>query len=1020
LRVGGIFETSKMTIQVQQKTTILMETGENQMVLGLTMHRKLGFLLTPYLVERRNDTTALQIITPIYDAASIKNYALNHKESQLLQITNQYSDRRIASSFSRKMTVVNFFNQLQEETIQNHIRPFIERKLLKCLELIRNMEIQVYVKEESKKFFETDDRITYSSEDAMVMFNFNKSKDTLTYHLSIRHNANDISFYNQKIIVLTQEPCNILLNKDLYCLQNINSKKILPFTHNKAIIVPPTTFQKYFETFVLKTIVQYPTQIVSTGFSITEHLPERKPALSLEKDLMNDAVLLIRFYYGKKEFLYNNPKKLIVTLRKTQRDDLDWYEYTKVYRDTEWERNCIKQLVKLGLVPTKEGYFKLNSKQQVSGEPDELIEWINTNSKKLHKRGFEIVQNYYVKKYYTGNVRIEYRLRSDSQHSQDWFDLFAEVQLGNFKIPFIKLKKHILEEIKEFKLPNNEYLVIPTHWFAKYRSLMQFGDDKSGYIRLNPHHHQLIEQEITNDTTVQLPVNITFTQPDKQQLQLPKSLNATLRPYQIEGYNWLYSLYKNKLCGCLADDMGLGKTVQTISILLKIIEEKKQRVKAIAQVTERATNNQLTIFDILNSTETKQNTVTDTNASLIVVPKSLIGNWINEIKRFAPSLRVYTHTGTERTIKSKYFSNYDIVITSYTMLRMDFEMLVEYRFLAIILDESQYIKNPDSQIYKSIIALNSEFRLTLTGTPIENSLTDLWSQLNFLNRGILGDLTFFKTEFVTPIQKQGCSQSELRLKELIRPFVLRRTKNEVAIDLPALTEQMIYCEMEDTQRLYYETEKAKIKNQLLELLDEDKEGKKGVVMIQGLMRLRQMANHPLIVDDSYDGQSTKFEQIIQFIESIIAEDHKILIFSNFRKHLDLFARHFDRSGWRYTMLTGKTENRSKVIDEFQQNDEIRLFLITLKAGGVGLNLTAADYIFIIDPWWNMSAENQAISRAHRIGQRKNVFVYRFITSASIEEKILILKEKKQIIADTFINNNSLTGLDTNEIFWLFE
>ena len=319
-------------------------------------------------------------------------------------------------------------------------------------------------------------------------------------------------------------------------------------------------------------------------------------------------------------------------------------------------------------------------------------------------------------------------------------------------------------------------------------------------------------------------------------------------------------------------------------------------------------------------------------------------------------------------------------------------------------------------LYKTMIRLRSEFKLVLTGTPVENSLTDLWTQLNFVNPGLLGDLSFFRREFAKPIEQLGDDEKEVKLRKIIKPFILRRTKEMVAPDLPPITEQTVFCDMTEEQNKLYDEEKSAVRNSILKNIESNGLEKSAIVVLQGLMKLRQISNHPLMTYDDYAYGSGKFETVLQDMESVISEGHKILVFSSFVKHLELYAGEFKKKRIQFTMLTGASTNREKIVNSFQNDDENKIFLISLKAGGVGLNLTAADYVFILDPWWNPASEVQAMSRAHRIGQDKSVFVYRYITSNSIEEKIVRLQEKKSKLADTFISsNNPLKDLDLQHI-----
>jgi SNF2 family DNA or RNA helicase len=402
--------------------------------------------------------------------------------------------------------------------------------------------------------------------------------------------------------------------------------------------------------------------------------------------------------------------------------------------------------------------------------------------------------------------------------------------------------------------------------------------------------------------------------------------------------------------------------------------------------------------------------------SLIIVPASLIYNWENEIRKFLPEMRVCSHKGMQRKKNTGHFSDYDVILSSYHTIRQDIDFIRTFHFHYIILDESQVIKNPGSALYHTMIMLRSDFKIVLTGTPVENSLTDLWSQLNFVNPGLLGELAFFRREFAKPIEKIGDDEKELNLRKIIKPFILRRTKEMVASDLPPLTEHTVYCDMTEEQFKIYDEEKSAVRNSIINSIESEGVEKSAIVVLQGLMKLRQIANHPLMTFEEYTSGSGKFETVLQDIESVTSEGHKILVFSSFVKHLNLYAEALKDKNLRYAILTGASTNREKIVNSFQDDPENRIFLISLKAGGTGLNLTAADYVFILDPWWNPASELQAMNRAHRIGQDKNVFIYRYITTNSIEEKIVRLQERKSKLADAFISsNNPLKDIDVDDI-----
>jgi SNF2 family DNA or RNA helicase len=445
--------------------------------------------------------------------------------------------------------------------------------------------------------------------------------------------------------------------------------------------------------------------------------------------------------------------------------------------------------------------------------------------------------------------------------------------------------------------------------------------------------------------------------------------------------------------------MGLGKTIQTLALLQHNKEYMVPNLK-------NETQTELTLFE---NTDTRL-------TSLLIVPASLIYNWDNEVKRFVPGMKVCCYKGNQRKKTTSYFKNFDIILSSYHTIRQDIDLISSFNFHYIILDESQVIKNPASMLYRTVTRLRSEFKLVLTGTPVENSLTDLWTQLNFVNPGLLGDLSFFRREFAKPIEKLGDDAREEKLRKIIQPFILRRTKENVANDLPPVTEQTVFCDMTEEQFKLYDEEKSSVRNSILKSIESAGTEKSAIVVLQGLMKLRQISNHPVMAYEDYAAGSGKFETVLQNMESVLSEGHKILIFSSFVRHLNLYAEELNKKRIRFAMLTGASTNREKIVNSFQNDPENKIFLISLKAGGVGLNLTAADYVFILDPWWNPASEMQALNRAHRIGQNKSVFVYRYITGNSIEEKITRLQERKSKLADTFISsNNPLKDIDIEHI-----
>jgi SNF2 family DNA or RNA helicase len=692
--------------------------------------------------------------------------------------------------------------------------------------------------------------------------------------------------------------------------------------------------------------------------------------LSLEVDWQGIAVLIVYFRYGDKRIMRGKSQKVFIEL-KMEGDDVTFF---KTKRDFPWEASMLSLCHEMGFALFNANTLGLQTKTgNTNLDLYSLVEWLNLQAEELARSGIIVFTDRSPLAFYTGSVSSEIKIIP----GEDWFDVKAVVFFGGMPVPFIQLRKYILNEIREFPLPGGEIAVLPAEWFTRYNDLFYWSVDVDGLIRVPLRHFNVISELNTPEDPVLKHSFEALELSRFQDLQAPDGLQTALRPYQLEGLQWLYFLHENRFGGCLADDMGLGKTIQALALLLTVKPSPHK-------------------------------------ASLLIMPASLIHNWRNEIKRFAPSLRMMEHRGASRSESSFFFDAVDVVLTTYGTLRNDLDLFTTYNFHYVILDESQVIKNPSAQISRAICQLNSNHRLVLTGTPIENSITDLWSQMEFLNPGMLGALTSFQRRF-----KSIEADSE-SLRKIIFPFILRRSKLEVEPDLPALTIKEVLCEMSEDQRVSYEREKSAVRNEILEKLETGGSPETSMTVLKALIRLRQIANHPKLVDPEYLGDSGKFEEIIRTAMTLHDEGQKVLIFSAFVKHLKLLASRFDQVGLNYTILTGSTIRREQVVNTFKKENEISFFLISLKAGGTGLNLTEAGYVMMLDPWWNPAAELQAINRAHRIGQDKKVIAFKFICSETIEEKILILQQRKQELADAFVpSGNPLKDMTKEEIRELF-
>jgi non-specific serine/threonine protein kinase len=591
----------------------------------------------------------------------------------------------------------------------------------------------------------------------------------------------------------------------------------------------------------------------------------------------------------------------------------------------------------------------------------------------------------------------------------DWFDVKAIVNFGELEISLKEVRRAIRKKERFIRLPDGTIGAIPEEWSERYKHLFALGHETEEGLRLARHHLVLIDQVLDSEQHVE--TDRAYLHARQQLLNfsgitpriLPREFNGELRHYQKSGYDWLHFLHEYGFGGCLADDMGLGKTVQVLVFLQDLKE-------TLPGGFDQATPSQSTTGGIAGPA-----------ANLIVVPRSLLINWQREAARFTPSLRILEYFETNRSKDLSVFDQYDLVITTYGVMLRDLSQLRNYRFHYIILDESQAIKNPASQTARAARMLQSSHRLVLTGTPVENSTQELWSQFAFLNPGLLGNLDYFKEEFILPIEKKGDERATLTLRRIVYPFILRRTKDQVAPELPPRSERILYCDMEPAQRRLYNRTRDYYRGIVLGMLEKEGINNTRFRILEGLLRLRQISNHPRLMDDKFRGESGKFELLLDTIETLQAEGHKALLFSQFVQMLRILREPMDLRQIPYVYLDGHTRNRMELVDNYQNNPRIPFFLISLKAGGQGLNLTAADYVIHIDPWWNPAVEMQASDRTHRIGQEKPVFIFKLITRDSVEEKIVQLQERKKKLIDQLVTTESgffksLTPEDIQSLF----
>ena len=576
----------------------------------------------------------------------------------------------------------------------------------------------------------------------------------------------------------------------------------------------------------------------------------------------------------------------------------------------------------------------------------------------------------------------------------DWFDAKVEIDFEGQRVGINDIKKALASKQSFVQLGDGTLGILPDEWLKRYSLLFKVGDGKSDKLRLSKYHMSVIDELYENRDATEL----SFALDEKferlrefkniPEVLPPLHLEPILRPYQTAGYQWLNYLNEVGWGGILADDMGLGKTVQALTMLQHY---KTQETKLTA---------------------------------IVVCPTTLIYNWENEIKKFTPELTYRIHHGSMRTRDVAELQSANVIITTYGTLRSDVQVLMKIMFDYVVLDESQAIKNPASKVTRAACLLIAKNRLCMSGTPLQNNTFDIFAQMNFLNPGLLGTMDFFRNEFATPIDKFGEQEQKDHLRKLLYPFILRRTKEQVAKDLPEKTETILFCEMEKEQRKIYDAYRNSYRDKIMGVIDEHGIDKSQLTILQGLMKLRQICDSPAILneEDKYPNHSIKLDELTREIEENIGE-HKALIFSQFLGMLALIKEKLKEQGVAFEYFDGSTSinDRQRAIENFQNNDECRVFLISLKAGGVGLNLTAADYVYIVDPWWNPAVEQQAIDRTHRIGQTKNIFAYRMICIDTIEDKILQLQERKRKLASELISDdvNFVKALSKADVEYLF-
>jgi len=883
--------------------------------------------------------------------------------------------------FNRSKKKLSIENVLQDSTTGPQLTRWVEQKLAQILEAAKKNSIAAILEPQRKEILEAK-KLIHSDFPAEARLLFKKTDTGLEYHLRLWWQDALHLVSKSDILLINDKPAWIAIKGQLVRLNGINANKLSPFLQKDFIAIPRKLTRQYFEKFVADLIAV--CEVETEGYPIQKDRRILKASLIPVFDFLQEKWALdVVFEYDRFRVSYADLRDGRTFVQSVSEEEV---AVSRVERDRGEEEQMIRLLSRLGL------RTESNRRFYADGDGWMIFDFLVQHQSELTKVfGLPPVE-IEGKKLVLEEARIETRIETGT----DWFDLKGDIRLGPYTLPFSYIFKNLKSGKRECVLPDGNLFLIPREWFSRFELIARFGEEHGDGVRSSKAHQSRWE-ESEQMSGILLPKKIEQPQAG---ISLPQDLKASLRPYQVEGYLWLCEHYKNGLGACLADDMGLGKTLQTIAFLLYARDQARQLVGRTVQESGRPRD----LFS-----EPEETFRTSSFCALIVMPSSLVFNWKAEFEKFAPELRVLQHIGQDRPTQPSLFEPYEVILTSYAILLRDYRLFSEKNFDCMILDESQQIKNRDSKTFRMLHQLKAKSRITLSGTPIENSLSDLWSQMEFINPKILGSYSFFNNHFLKPIQNLRDADALEELRQITGPYILRRSKQQVNPDLPELTEQVFYCDMLPEQRRLYEQEKAAARNSLLGLDPEDQKNR--FVILRSLMRLRQLANHPSLIPDTdlYDSASGKMDDVCGQLDTLFKSRQKALIFSSFTEHLSIYESWFKKQGYGYTILTGDTALplREQNVKRFQEDPDCLFFLISLKAGGTGLNLTAAEYVLILDPWWNPFAERQAVSRAHRIGQKNPVQLTRFISRDSIEEKILKLQHQKVTLSEELLVENQL-------------
>lgn len=928
------------------------------------------------------------------------------------------SDNLFAKS-GRNFSNKKAFFEKADKTTQRYVSSQVDQRITEAVAIAARIGVHVFFAPKPGEWLKQQNELHFDAEPLKLHAAFTKTDNGIDYRLTL---GDAIIPSKHRAQVLCNNPSLFVIDHSLRQLdEGLGGKLLTPFLKKEIYHIPVSIQAKYFRQFILKIVKKI--DISSEGFDVDNLHPQGKAVLTLQAAINGRYSLETQFVYDTATFTAANRREKSVTLH----DDGASVTFVCIWRNREWEAAVTELLDN-----------RLHRPQTASLQ--KMTAWLTANEAVLAQHGIETLQRT-THHYVIGEVK---RLHDD-RWTGDWFQMHVTLVFPDgTRMALTDFRDAIINGDQEVRLPSGNWFVIPDEWYAQYSAAMLFGMMKSrGTLTFHRSQQTVLP---TDDLVIATPKTPETATEEEKPLP-PHGLKATLRPYQLEGYQWMLS-HQRGGSGCLlGDDMGLGKTVQTIAVILHYFESTASTLTATQKddrAHENLTDNGLSTktadfdpqadYNIIRSNNIIRSKSTIVQTSLfsdkemsghapkampsaasaqpdlrqkaghrpvlVAAPSSVVFNWHDELRRFAPTLRVVEYTGNarERAAKQSLLAGADVVLTSYPMLRNDIGVLSRLSFAIAVYDEAHAFRNNTSMLYQAVLKIHADFPIALTGTPMVNALDELWTLMSVLNPALLGDYETFQNHFIHPINVNLQDEHTAILRKLVAPYFLRRLRRDVLDSLPERQDEQVWCDMTEAQAALYEEEQSKMRN----LLMDAEQANNRIVVLAAITRLRRLACSPWL--EQKEGDSGKVQEVFDRLEELRDTDHKVLLFSEFTSFLDVIAKEMENRGWTYDLLTGQSRDRETIVKHFQQTPSCQFFLVSLKAGGEGLNLTEADYVFLLDPWWNHAAEEQAIARAHRSGQRRSVMVYRFITRGSLEEQIQKVQDRKDDLVKAIIHN----------------